>query len=319
MCNDKAINYLSSIGFSAIQLPMMGIEPLHLMRIRENDYLESLGPVVNLIEPCTERLTPDIKKDCKVTDPHLDGLVTDSFGFNIGTGIVNDILKQFGLQNDILKQFGFSYQKVKKVKFSFDNILCDATTVAQLARYLRTGQLVDLPKFLDELIIDRTMDGGHDDGKFNQDNFNPISKIQHTFHAVVIKTLKSNSFSVWAYNENDLEVNLNLQLPDNLSITGGCKVLNKSENLLTFEGDKHLVFGVQLANLYIEKRGLQKGKNSFVCKFDSPDNVDGFTGELFPAPENSGLHPIFVETQMVKGKEIPLVKLNHGNPIRIKG
>ena len=118
MCNDKAINYLSSIGFSAIQLPMMGIEPLHLMRIRENDYLESLGPVVNLIEPCTERLTPDIKKDCKVTDPHLDGLVTDSFGFNIGTGIVNDILKQFGLQNDILKQFGFSYQKVKKVKFS---------------------------------------------------------------------------------------------------------------------------------------------------------------------------------------------------------
>lgn len=153
MCKDKAINYLSSIGFNAIQLPMEGINPLLLMRMRDSDYLEALGSILDLIEPFTPRLTPDIKTDCQVKDPHLEGLVTDSFGFEFGTEIINGILQQFGIKNDILKDFGFSYETVRKVKFSFDNILCDATTVGQLARYLRTGQTVDAPEFGEELKI----------------------------------------------------------------------------------------------------------------------------------------------------------------------
>jgi hypothetical protein len=59
--------------------------------------------------------------------------VTDSFGFDIGTEIANNILKQLGIKSDNLQELGFSYQRVRKVKFSFDNVLCDATTVKQLA------------------------------------------------------------------------------------------------------------------------------------------------------------------------------------------
>lgn len=310
MCNDKAINYLSSIGFNAIQLPKEEIKPLLLMRMRESDCLEGLGDVVDLIEPCTPRLKPEIKTDCTVKDDHLEGLVTDSFGFNFGTDIINGILQQFGIKNDILKELGFSYNKVRKVKFSFDNILCDATTVGQLARYLRTGKAVDLPEYLEELIRDRP----YTEERF-QHPMERKSDDSKPLHFIVVKTLKSNSLSVWAYDEKEVKVNLTLPISEVVSVGAGCEVSSKSENSVTFKGDKHLIFGVQLAPFWVEKRGTP---GMLIFKYGSPNNAEDFTGELFPAPENLGIHPLFEESNEVKknGQDIQLALLNRGNPIK---
>jgi hypothetical protein len=317
MCNDKAINYLSSIGFNAIQLPKEGIKPLLLMRMRESDCLEGLGNVVDLIEPCTPRLKPDIKTDCAVKDDHLEGLVTDSFGFSFGTEVINGILQQFGVKNNILEDFGFSYKKVRKVKFSFDNILCDATTVGQLARYLRTGQAVDLPEFLEELIRDRPYTEERNRFEYarrrNSDDSKPL-------HFIVVKTIKSNSLSVWAYDEEEVKVNLTLPVSNVVSLGAGCQASSKSENSVTFKGDKHLIFGVQLAPFWIEKTPdwILGTAGMLIFKYGSPNNADEFTGELFDAPENLGIHPLFDESNEDRneGKKIRLVRLNHGNPIK---
>jgi hypothetical protein len=309
MCNDKAINYLSSIGFNIIGLPMEGIEPLFLFRTLDSGYLESLGLVTGLIEPRTPGSTPKVKTDCKISNAHLENLVTDSFGFDIGTERANNILKQLGIKSDILQELGFSYQRVRKVKFSFDNILCDATTVKQLAKYFRIGNACYVNDLLKDLIIDCTTDRQ----KENRETiYNPASRRNHQrpLYSVIIKTLKSNSFSISAYDDEEMKVNLGLQLSNGMSLGLGCEVSSKDENLLTFKGNKYLVFGVQTAPLFVEKRGT-KDNNMLITKFDPPDNINEFTGELFTPSELLGGDPFLKEKATV-------VKLNHGNPIRLK-
>jgi hypothetical protein len=314
MCKDKAINYLDSIGFNAIHLPMEGIEPLLVMRTLESGCLEALGSVVDLIKPCTPRLTPEIKMDCSVQNPTLTGLVTDSFGFDIGTGIINKILGQFGVKNTVFQELGISFQKVRKIQFTFDNIFCDATTTGQLAHYLITGKACEVKDILEDMIIDYTWGHPDDDDDYSE-NYNPKPD-KRTFYSVVIKTLKSNSLSIFAYDEQNTKVNLGVQFPSGISSVAGCQVSSKSENSLTFKGDKYLTFAVQIAALFVEKRGTQVS-NSLICKYTLPDGIDNFTGKLFTPKEDLGLHPLFDYGNEESTAGVKLVSLNQGNPINV--
>jgi hypothetical protein len=305
MCNDKAINYLSNIGFNAVGLPMEGIKPLHLMRQLSSGQLQSLGDITLLITPCTTGTTPKIKSNCQVKTPKLDDLVTDSFDFSFGTDIANNILKQLGIQQNVFKQLGFNWSEVRKIKFSFENILCDATTVEAVDNYVRIADAGEVKDIISDMIIDYTMDRP----KFDPGDYQ-ASLINHPPYFIVLKTLKSNNFSISAYDDKDMGINLGIPISNVISLGLNCSVSVKSENLLSFKGDKHLTFGVQLAPIRVEKRGMED-RYSLITKFDVPPNLYTFTGEIFTPKEYLQGDPFLTQSNTV-------VKLDHGNPIRVK-
>jgi hypothetical protein len=306
MCKDSSINYLSEIGFSAISLPRDGIKPLTLLRVNEDDKLEILGSVTNLIEPCTPRLTPEVMTDCKVKDPKLEDLVTDNFSFEFGTNLINSILKRLGLQFNILPEIGFSYDRVQKVKFSFDNILCDLASPGQIARYCRTAQIVDLPHFVNDLVI--------------RSGTKPIE------HAIVVKILKSNNFKVWAYDKEDVAVDLTVPVIKGVTVGLDIDVSSEYTNCVSFKGSTHLAFAVQLAPVWIDE-GPEPDwpTHGFrVVKCDRSRVNDGFTGRIFDVPQNDiGVHPVFEKDGELDQRDITnppaLLRPNNGEPILIVG
>lgn len=222
VCKDKSTKYLKSLGYNTIRHPSEDIAPLQIIG-RLNGSIARIGHVSQLVGNPEEEL-PDIKTDILAAD--IEGRRTSKLSVDLGLSILEGLISGLGGNAGI----GSKYENSRTLQFKFTNVRKERTNIVSLGDYLTSGDIkwnhIILKKFL-----------------FGKGDL-----------FVITSVVKSNSFAVESFGKKGAAVDVDVPAIKDL-VKGELDIEyeNEKKNMVSFAGDRSLVFGFQAVEFYADE------------------------------------------------------------------
>lgn len=225
ICKNDITDYLrKELGANPVKIPESRIVPLLVLEIvdKKPRYLGQLKYLV--------------KNDHEINVPINDGVVSDisnkktkSIDLKIGLKILNGFMKALGGDGAAI---GAALKSNKEMAFTFNNVTTKYFDILQLWKMLNDKEIIAQPANL-----------GLGDDFYKSDL------------GLVTRVIQSNSFSITAYKNSDVNGEINIPLIENYIANADLKFNVKSENAskITFNSEEKLTFAFTCVELKIEE------------------------------------------------------------------
>jgi hypothetical protein len=222
ICNDPAITYLKTYGYSVLRLPRRDFQPLQILASQGKD-LVPLGDLATVMVGDGTIPLPTVRPNVEAAT--INGQRSSDLSVGVGLNILGGVIGAMGGGNLGLDA---SYSNAKSVAFEFSNVLMDDIAIAKLDQFLATADINRASKHVSELL--------------DADDI-----------YVITATIKSAKFTISAKQKSG--TNLAVDVPTIQGVVGGkVKVTAGSEatGLISYEGTEPLVFGFQAVRLFYD-------------------------------------------------------------------
>lgn len=222
ICDDPAISYLKTYGYSVLRLPRADFHPLQILAEQGRD-LVTLGQLSTVIVPLRGALAPVTKSD--VPAPAINGRRSNEVSPGVGLGILGGLISAMGGDN---VELAATYEKATSLAFEFSDVLGDEIEIAALDQYLASADVDPRSRHVSTLL-----------------DANEIY--------VVTRTIKSTTFTVFAKREEG--AGLALEVPVVQKVVGAkvaVSAANASSERMVYKGQAPLVFGFQAVQLFYD-------------------------------------------------------------------
>ncbi len=229
--SDPTLTYLKKYGYSVIRLPKDDITP-SLLLAKEGKSLTRLGALTDLFKEGASP-APVVARDGQAAN--LDGGVTANLSVGLGVSVLGNFIKAMGGSNVGLEA---QYQNAKAVEFKFDDIKSDTIEIIALDKFLTGAEVDNTSRHVAELLEADQL-------------------------YVLTATLKCKAFSVKAEGSSGGGVELDVSAIQG-AVGGKVKVAAASagKSMVTYRGDKPLVFGFQAVQLFYNQGRYQAFKST---------------------------------------------------------
>jgi len=254
----------NKFGANPLKVPDSTYQPLLLLEI-DRKRSKILGMLEDL-------LMDEFNYDLPLNSSDLaevSGSETNKIGINLGFSILENFVTAFGGQ---APDFKTALNKTKKISFSFSNVQRIWFSVLKLGKILSNHNIKADPN---NIFIKNIM------GK-NKSRL-----------ALVTDIIISNSFSCKSYNENDLQVNIDVPLIEGMlgDMNLDMNIEKAGENEIKFNKENPLTFAFSCVEILIDENGNIRSGNWI-------ENVK-FKGALDQSVENSSELDIETEAKIL--------------------
>lgn len=226
-CRESSLEFLRTLGYTAIQLPRERIQPLDLIgKLPGGGSAKQIGSLTKLVVGTVP--PPQIVPNEAVGQ--ISGKKTDKLDIGTGLRLLSGFFSALGAVSAALDA---AFGKARQIEFFYEDVLSDSVDIIELGGYLGKRPALDHNNpFMDDYFIG--------DGQV----------------VVITRTLKSNGFGVAASDEKGSKVDIDLDVLGQDLANAGITANKSAEMRISFKGKKHLVFGFQGLLLHIDIGGL---------------------------------------------------------------
>ena len=224
ICKDPTTQELNKRGYNLVKLPRVGIEPMDVLG-QEGKNMEKLGSIAEVWTSTSTIAVPS----APVAVSGIEGSKTSDLDLGIGLKLLGDALA--GLGGGIgLPALNFAFKKAKKVQFKFVNVESISITPFALGKFLENGSLDVSNPFV-----------SHYSGNDETDEY------------IIFDVLKSDSISVTAKSESDLEIGADITaLSGALGSKVSVKTASTGSSEITFQGAAKATFAFKILQVIFE-------------------------------------------------------------------
>lgn len=225
-CRESSIDFLRSLGYTSIMLPREHIAPLDLVGRLPGGRARQLGSLARLV--VGDAAPPAVGRNERVAQ--ISGRHTDALDVGIGLRL---LVKFLAALAPITVTLEAAFARARKVEFSYEDVRSDALDLIDLHGWLgRRPALDHTNPVVDDYFIG--------EGEV----------------VVITRTLKSDTFGVAAYDEEERRLEVDLTAQRRKLAEAGVEVSTDERLKVTFKGPTRLVFAFQGFHLHVDTRGL---------------------------------------------------------------
>ena len=220
---DPLIDLLKEYGYMPVALPRQGINPMDILEEQGKAYRKTTK--ISKIFKGTDDIRIPRKPEAKNAIDAIKGKRTGKVDSKLGISILEKWLKALGGNSANVKS---SVEKAHRLIFEFN------------APKVREVDWADLDMFLNNASINEMAKGY-------------LDKILKNELYVIVSTLESNSFSIYAYDESDNNITGDIGLQDVAKFELKSNHSHKNRTRIEYKGEDLVVFGIQAAQLKLTK------------------------------------------------------------------
>lgn len=225
-CRESSLDFLRSLGYTAIHLPRERIAPLDLVGRLPGGRARLLGSLTALMVADGE--VPPVTRDEVVAE--ISGRHTDALDVGIGLRLLVRFLSALA---PVTLALDAAFERARRIEFTYEDVRSDSVDLIALRRWLgRRPPLDHTNPVIDDYFI------GEGEA------------------VVITRTLKSNRFGVTAYDEAEQRLAIDLTRQRRALAEAGVEVTQDARWKTSFRGPVRLVFAFQGFLLRIDSRGL---------------------------------------------------------------
>lgn len=202
-----------------VKLPKSTIFPTNLYQFTKEGLLK-IGDLTDLFITSEQAALPKLSENTPT--PDLKGEQSNNMHIKFGLGILNNFVSAITGSNNI--NLEGSLGKTHRITFELQDVVCDSADLIELEIYINSAGLKNSPGF--------------------------INKLQNGELYVITSTLKSKSFSILTFDENNKGVALDVPVIQQIVGTNVSVSSTKEKSQeMTYQGNTNLVFGVQAVKI----------------------------------------------------------------------
>lgn len=130
---DPSVTFLNRFGYNVVKLPRVGIEPMDLVGV-DNNNSQRLGPIRVVWKSSAAEPSPSAPNPAAA----LAGQQTDQMELKVGLRILANALAAFGAT---VPSVDFAYSRARKVQFAYTGVTSTSVDAVSAGEYLTKGTL----------------------------------------------------------------------------------------------------------------------------------------------------------------------------------